>query len=134
MGYVGDWLGRSRAMGITMTLTILGALLSSINVPYGDQALGPDARPIETNPNSYGQSLQDPQKAYQIMGTPCATLDGDQSQNSLCRVLTYSSANAAQNQTRHGLDKPAVRVADGVPLYPRRRRRWCVPSCCNHRG
>ena len=30
MGYVGDWLGRSRAMGITMSLTIVGALLSSI--------------------------------------------------------------------------------------------------------
>lgn len=42
MGYVGDWLGRSRAMGITMGLTIVGALLSSIQKPYGVDTPGPD--------------------------------------------------------------------------------------------
>jgi len=42
MGYVGDWLGRSRAMGITMALTICGALLSSIDMPYGVSSPGPD--------------------------------------------------------------------------------------------
>jgi len=42
MGYVGDLLGRSRAMALTMSLTILGALLSSINPPYGTSEPGPD--------------------------------------------------------------------------------------------
>ena len=44
MGYVGDWLGRSKAMALTMSLTVLGALFSSFNLqdifgvvsnPYG---------------------------------------------------------------------------------------------------
>lgn len=32
-GYVGDWLGRSQALRLTMALSILGALLSSFAVP-----------------------------------------------------------------------------------------------------
>ena len=43
MGYVGDWLGRSRAMGITMGLTIVGALLSSIQKASAARALPPPA-------------------------------------------------------------------------------------------
>jgi len=42
MGYVGDCLGRSRAMGLTMALTIAGAILSSTTAPYpsGDTYTG----------------------------------------------------------------------------------------------
>lgn len=50
MGYVGDWLGRSRAMALTMALTITGALLSSINTPYGDVYPGPYVCEVMTEP------------------------------------------------------------------------------------
>lgn len=40
-GYVGDCLGRSKAMALTMALTVGGALLSCINVPFGEAAPGP---------------------------------------------------------------------------------------------
>ena len=40
-GYVGDCLGRSKAMALTMALTVGGALLSCINVPFGDASPGP---------------------------------------------------------------------------------------------
>jgi len=41
-GYVGDCLGRSKAMALTMALTICGAILSSINQPFGVDTYGPD--------------------------------------------------------------------------------------------
>ena len=41
-GYVGDCLGRSKAMGLTMALTICGAILSAINQPFGVDTYGPD--------------------------------------------------------------------------------------------
>ena len=39
-GYVGDCLGRSKAMALTMALTVGGALLSCINVPFGEASPG----------------------------------------------------------------------------------------------
>jgi PHS family inorganic phosphate transporter-like MFS transporter len=41
-GYVGDCLGRSKAMGLTMALTVAGAILSAINQPFGVDTYGPD--------------------------------------------------------------------------------------------
>jgi len=35
MGYAGDYMGRGKALSLTMSFTILGALLSSMNTPYG---------------------------------------------------------------------------------------------------